>query len=181
VLRNYKDSRVSEVRERLGVVVAATLARFANRHWACIEDAVGGAPSIVMTVPSTGGRKPPHPLVRAVLRSAALKPLYQDVLDLGDVSLQRLRASDRGFVSKYSLVGHRVLLIEDTFTSGTRTQSAASALRLAGAESVGVLIAGRVIEPGHCPDCQRVWDYAKATPFSFDACCRCTTEPCSPR
>jgi hypothetical protein len=110
-----------------------------------------------------------------------LKPLYRDLLDLGDVQLQRLRASDKGFVSKYDLRGHRVLLIEDTFTSGARTQSAASALRLGGATSVGVLVVGRVVEPSHSPDDQRAWDYGTAAQFSYDVCCRCTTELCPPK
>jgi predicted amidophosphoribosyltransferase len=181
ILRNYKDSRVQQVREQLSTVVAATIARFTRRHWRCIIRMVGGEPSIVTTVPSTGGRMPPHPLVEAVQRSALLNPLHHDLLHLGDVPLRRLRASDRGFVSKYSLRGHRVLLVEDTFTSGTRTQSAASALRLAGADAVGVLVVGRVIEPGHSPDDRRVWDYGRAARFSFEICCRCTKEPCSPR
>ncbi len=180
VLRNYKDSPVPQVREQLGTVVAATIARFVGRHWNCIAQLVGGEPSLATTVPSTGGRIPPHPLVRAVNRSALLKPLYRELLDLGDVQLRRLRASDRGFVSKYALHGHRVLLIEDTFTSGTRTQSAASALRLAGATSVGVLVVGRVIEPGYSPDDLRGWNYGKAAQFSYDVCCRCTAEPCRP-
>jgi hypothetical protein len=180
VLRNYKDGPVPQVRDEFSTVVAATIARFVAHHWACIAQMTGGEPSIVTTVPSTGGRLPPHPLVRAVTRIGTLKDLYRDVLDLGDVRLQRLRASDRGFVSKYALHGHRVLLIEDTFTSGTRTQSAASALQLAGAGPVGVLAVGRVVEPGYSADDQRIWDYGKAAQFSFDACCRCTTEPCSP-
>lgn len=181
VLRNYKDSRVPEVRRQFGMVVAATIARFAARHWACVVQAVGGEPSVVTTVPSTGGRTPPHPLVLAVRKIGQLTPLYQGLLDLGDVQLRRLRASDRGFVSKYDLSGHRVLLIEDTFTTGTRTQSAVSALRIAGATSVGVLAVGRVVEPGHSLDDQRAWDYGKASRFSYDVCCRCTPDPCPPK
>jgi predicted amidophosphoribosyltransferase len=180
VLRYYKDSRVSEVRERLGTVVAATLARFTSLHWSCIVGMTRGSPTLVTTVPSTRGRQGQHPLVQAVGRIALLQPLYRDLLVLGDVQLTRLNASDRGFASKYRLDGHRVLLIEDTFTSGTRTQSAASALHIAGATAVGVLAAGRVIEPEHCEDCRRVWDYARAVPFTFDACCRCTTAACAP-
>lgn len=178
VLRYYKDSPAPQVRDQLGTVLAATVARFVAQHWACIVGMTGGQPTLVTTVPSTGGRQGQHPLARAVCRSTLLHPLYRDLLTLGEVQLSRLRASDGGFTSKYQLGGHRVLLIEDTFTSGTRTQSAASALHLAGAAAVGVVAAGRVIDPAYSADCRRVWDYATAKPFTFDVCARCTAEAC---
>ncbi|WP_433222902.1 ComF family protein [Dactylosporangium sp. CS-047395] len=157
-------------------MVAATLARFLASHWACVTELINGEPTVVTTVPSTGGRLGVHPLVTAVHRVAALGPLHRELLTLGDARIERLRATDRGFVSAGDLAGQRVLLIEDTFTSGARTQSAASALRRGGARSVGVLAVGRVVEPGHCGGCERVWRYATAEPFRFSACCRCTTD-----
>ncbi len=45
------------------------------------------------------------------------------------------------------LEGARVLLLDDTYVSGARAQSAAAALRLAGAASVVVVALGRVLRP----------------------------------
>ncbi|MFI5907997.1 hypothetical protein [Dactylosporangium sp. NPDC051541] len=179
VLRNYKDGRHPQVRLQLGTVLAATIGRFVNNHWSCISGLVGGEPTLVTTVPSTSGRPGLHPLVEAVRRVGILRPLYRDPLMLGGVPIQRLRATDQGFVSRDDLAGEDVLLVEDTFTSGARTQSAASALRRAGARAVGVVAVGRVIEPAHCDDCTRVWRYATAEQFQFDACSRCSQDVCS--
>jgi hypothetical protein len=178
VLRNYKDGRHPQVRRHLGAVVAATLARFLASHWACVTGLVNGEPTVVTTVPSTSGRTGVHPLVTAVHRVAILRPLYRELLAVGDARIERLRATDRGFVTVDDLSEQRVLLVEDTFTSGARTQSAASALRRGGAQSVDVLAVGRVVDQTHCGDCERVWRYAIAEPFRFDACCRCTTDEC---
>lgn len=173
VLRYYKDDPREEVREQLGTVLAATVARFTARHWSCIIEMLGGEPSLVTTVPSTRGRSGQHPLARAVRRSSLLLPLHYETLRRGETPITHLQASDSAFVGLHNLNGHRVLLVEDTFTSGARTQSAASALRIAGAHAAAVVTAGRIIEPGYSDDCRRVWDYARAEPFSFDACCRC--------
>jgi predicted amidophosphoribosyltransferase len=176
ILRYYKDGDRSQVRSQLGTVLAATIARFGAAHWDCIVREFGGAPTLVTTVPSSAGRQGEHPLSRAVRRSMSLKDLFTDTLVSGTAAIGHRRANDDGFRAVKRLDGHRVLLVEDTFTTGGRTQSAASALRLAGATSVGVLAAGRVINPSWDENCQRVWSYAKGG-FTFEACCLCTRVP----
>jgi hypothetical protein len=174
VLRNYKDDPWPEVREHTGTILAATVARFTARHWACISAMIGAEPSLVTTVPSTGARRGQHPLARAVRRSSHLLPLYTDVLRRGPGVVRHRYATDNAFLAAADRVrGHRVLLVEDTFTTGARTQSAASALRIAGASAVGVVAAGRVIDPSWNDNCQRVWQYARAEPFDFNVCCLC--------
>jgi len=173
VLRYYKDDPRPEVREHLGTVLAATIARFTARHWPCISTMMGGEPSIVTTVPSTGPRQGQHPLARAVRRSSHLLPLYADVLQRGSGAVRHRCASDDAFLTTLDLRGHRVLLIEDTFTTGARTQSAASRLYIAGARAVGVVVAGRVIDPNWNDNCQAVWNYACGVQFAFDVCCLC--------
>lgn len=82
-------------------------------------------------------------------------------------------AADDAFLATHGVRGHRILLVEDTFTTGARTQSAASALRIAGASAVGVVAAGRVIDPDWNDNCQVVWQYARARAFTFGVCCLC--------
>lgn len=170
ILRNYKDHRRPEVRTELGLVVAATIA-----HWTCISAQARGEPSLVATVPSTrpSGRLGPHPLTTAIHRIVRLAPLYRDVLARGPGMVGHQRASDDAFVATGDLRGERVLLVEDTFTSGARAQSAACALRRAGAVSVAVVVAGRVIDPAWNDNCASIWRYATGSAFTFDECALC--------
>lgn len=177
VLRYYKDGTAT-MQTHLSTILAATIARFTYQHWNCIIALLGGTPTVVTTVPST--RNPPrpgeHPLAAVVRRSALLAPLYRSALAPGAVRITHNSASDDGFtVTSQLTTGARALLIEDTFTSGARTQSAASALRRAGVVAVAVVTAGRVINPGWNANCARIWAMAKATQFDFARCVVCRT------
>ncbi|MGH3717986.1 MAG: hypothetical protein ACRDRI_03915 [Pseudonocardiaceae bacterium] len=176
VLRYYKDHHLPEVRAQFATIVVATIARFTYRHWPCITTMLGGAPTVVTTVPSTrlAARSGEHPLVAAVRRSSLLAGLHSILLERGPGQVGHQQASDDAFLALAGLRGHRVLLIEDTFTSGARVQSAASALHLAGASTVAVVSAGRVVSPDWNENCQQIWRYACAAEFSFETCAVCT-------
>src|SRR6266536_285893 len=103
LLRGYKDGP-EELRARFLPRVAALLARFVDEHGKCI-----GHWETVTAVPSSKGRPGRHPLVRAI----------------GMVSSM---ASDHAFEVATRLGGRRVLLVDDTFTSGAELQSAARPL-----------------------------------------------------
>lgn len=67
----------------------------------------------------------------------------------------------------------RVLLVDDTFTTGARAQSAASSPARAGARVVAVLTIGRVIDPDWNDNCREIWRHAEDRPFPFESCCWC--------
>ncbi len=76
--------------------------------------------------------------------------------------------------------GRRALLLDDTYVSGARAQSAAAALRRAGARSVVIVVVGRVLRPDRSPahaaflDAVRVQSPADAGSVTLPArCCRC--------
>ncbi|HEY8200014.1 MAG TPA: hypothetical protein VII47_01535 [Actinomycetota bacterium] len=69
-----------------------------------------------------------------------------------------------------SVSGTRVLL-DDTFTSGARAQSAASSLHLAGAHVIAMVPIGRVINPGFSDEAATLLRRAREAPFDFNACC----------
>ena len=64
-----------------------------------------------------------------------------------------------------------MILVDDTFTSGARIQSAASALALAGANVVAAVTIGRVINPRFNDATAELWADARGTRFDFDVCC----------
>jgi predicted amidophosphoribosyltransferase len=172
VLRDYKDGRTQRLRTRFTTQVAATIGRFLSSHWRCIAGERGQPWDLIVTVPSSSGRVGMHPLRRAL---QMLPPPYKDhemdVLRPGTMPVRHNQADDDGFTVRGSLDGVRILVIDDTYTTGARLQSAASALRRAGGELVAGVVVGRVIRADDSPATRALWDTAKAIRFSFDACC----------
>lgn len=142
-LREYKWGGHGSTEANLGL--AALLTLFLRSHLAC---AAGGSPDAVVVVPSLSGRRPPpHPLLRLLWSIDGLPPIL-DCLAPGEAPLDHGSAS-RGAVecSRY-LKGMHVLVFDDTCTSGARIQSAAFAVRAAGASVVQALVIGRFLRKG---------------------------------
>ena len=177
VLRHYKDGSGRSA-DLLATQVAAIIARFTAQHLRCVAAVLGGDPAVVTTVPSTRPQSRPgrHPLETAVMRVGRLAALYQPLLVRGPGDVDHNWADDEAFTVPRRLGGERVLLIDDTLTTGARLQSAASALRLRGASAVAAVVVGRVINPEWNENCRRIWDRARETQFSFDRCCLCRPE-----
>jgi orotate phosphoribosyltransferase len=173
VLRYYKDGSGPGA-QVFAQQIAAIIARFAARHLRCVAGLLGGDPAAVTIVPSTRAeRTGTHPLESAIARVVALAPRYAPLLARGPADPDHNLADDDAFIVTRRLRGERVLLVDDTLTTGARVQSAASALRLGGASAVAALVVGRVIDPDRNENCRRIWSRARATPFTFEECCLC--------
>lgn len=174
VLRHYKDGPAAG-RGLLTVQVAAIIGRFTARHLPCLASLLGGRPDFVTSVPSTRGsqRADRHPLQAAIMAVTALSRIHRPLLAPGPGTAGHNQAGDDTFRVTRPLAGERVLLVDDTFTTGARLQSAASALQLAGAAQVAALTVGRVIWPGRNENCRRIWEESSAMRFSFTDCCLC--------
>lgn len=168
-LRRYKDAPDTSA----ATIMAAALGRFVAMHQQCVTRYLGGAIDVVTTIPSTSGRTGRHPLVELVERSHILRPLQAELLASGTVPIDHNRANDHAFTVLRPPNNQRVLVIDDTFTSGARVQSAASALSLAGARRVTALVLGRVIDPSYNDSCSAIWRRMSAQAFTFDTCCWC--------
>jgi len=171
VLRNYKDGYTPELRRELRPRVTALLWRFLSAHEQCITDAAGSGWTLVTSVPSSSSREGRHPLERAIGLAQPLAEQYQPTLERGDGPLDHNRASDTGYRVTTDVSGVDILLIDDTFTSGARIQSAASALALAGANVVAAVPIGRVINPHYNEPNRELWDAARRRAFDFAICC----------
>lgn len=158
LLRGYKDGPAAH-REAMASRVAALASRFIWQHGP--RTAPGGWDAVAV-VPSTS-RAGPHPLETALGRSAWLAPqVWSGCLGPGPAAAacRHRRASDDAFGLQpgRDVSGAAVLLVEDTWTTGARAQSAASALNRAGAEVVGLMVLGRVITPVAGAPTGRWWD-----------------------
>lgn len=172
VMRGYKDSPDEAVRARHGAQVASMIGRFLKHHRQCLESAAGARFDSIVVVPSTRARAGPHPLEAAVGRVTSLKGLVQPLLVPGTSPITgHLQADPDGYALVREVSGRAVLLLDDTFTSGARVQSAAHALATGGATVVAALVVGRVIDPAFSDESRALWDAARTLPFSFDTCC----------
>lgn len=121
--------------------LAVLLAVFLREHASCVWRAAGiTGPTHVAVVPSGRGRQGPHPL-RVLVQPYLCVPWTDLSPRAAGVSQQRDLDPDRFCAPR--LPGARVLLLDDTWTSGASAQSAAMALRRAGAAAVAVIVLGR--------------------------------------
>jgi hypothetical protein len=173
ILASYKRSQDRSVRAQLGLVVAATLHRFLRDHGEHIVDAAQSEWDVMTVVPSKTPTNKPHALELAIQRSPTLRPTYRRLLEPWEPEkIERAKSSDRGYRANASIcAGTRVLLVDDTFTSGATFQSAASALAAAGADVVAGVVVGRVINRGFTPEMGAMWAAQRKKRFDFGICC----------
>ena len=164
-LRNYKDGRTDDERERLSRRLAALLAVFLANHSACL-----GEWDYAATIPS-----PTRSAVTTIAdRTRLLHGNVRPVLSAVDGRFDRQFTLDR-FALSDAVSGDRVLLIDDTYASGAAVQSAAAVLRAGGAEVVGPVVLGRHVEPGWGPSA-RMLDWLRGRRWEPSRCCRCDGE-----
>ena len=176
-LRNYKDATAKAEKREFSLDLAALLYLFLERH----SDCLGGMPDIVVTVPS-GERD-------------ALRAVIKRLPSLRDRRLRVLRAVGSNTERRYEIyegvsqrvAGRRVLLLDDTFTSGRSITAAYRALANAGAKIVGPLVIGRHFYPDYDTSVD-LWDCLRKHTWSLKRCgicgpVQCPTEsaPSAPR
>jgi hypothetical protein len=139
-LWQYKSAGQPPVRAGAGGLLRALLLLFLRDHGPCLWRAAEiGAPSQLAVVPTGRGRAGPHPL----------RLLVQDYLDLPWAGLKsgpeqdRERDLDPARYAAEVTPGAGILLLDDTWTTGSSAQSAAMALRQAGAGTVITVVLGR--------------------------------------
>jgi predicted amidophosphoribosyltransferase len=156
---------------RMSVELAAVLWRYLSAHEACLARAaeVEGF-ALVATVPSGDrARDAGNPLRRIVseltgpTRERHERLLRRSGLDVGE------RALDAGkYEATRQLSGEAVLLIDDTWTTGANAQSAAAALRDAGAGAVAAVVVGRYLNREWRENDRRLRGLPR--PFEWSSC-----------
>jgi hypothetical protein len=162
-LRQYKSEHASPAAaaaaaSRLRELFAGFLDRHGGALWAAAGMAAG--PAAVAVVPSGQGRPGQHPLA-VMVRACVDLPVVRLAIDTTEFH-------DRGVNPRWIRVcdpvaGADLLVVEDTWVSGGSAQSVASALKLAGARRVAVVVLGRHLNPDN-PAVARFLDTLGETP-----------------
>jgi hypothetical protein len=147
VVHDYKNHPVRAVRQRHAVVVKRLLFLAITAHERCVGRVAGLAVSGRVGIPSLTNRPGVHPIqqmlraMRAVDGSVVLTPgpnaLCDRAIDPDKFALQ----------ATAGVAGRHVLVLDDTWTTGSNAQSAALTLRRAGAAAVSVIVVGRWLNP----------------------------------
>jgi hypothetical protein len=142
--------RYKSGREGAGAAAARLrpmLSGFLRDHGDCLWRAAGmpGRPALAAVVPSGQGRPGAHPLLD-IVRSCAELPVAG--LSVSPREAARGRGVSVGWLRvRAPVAGADVLLVDDTWVSGGSAQSAAAALKLAGARRVALVVLGRHVDP----------------------------------
>lgn len=167
VLHDYKEHDDISVRDAAANIVAAILARYYREHAEELANRFGQWTDIV-AVPSTKHDNPSG-LVTALAESFTdFMPAPVPLLAPGPGHKGRNAPDPTAFAVAEPIEGRRLLLIDDTFTTGSALHSAAECLAAAGATVIAGLVIARKINPDPKWDNSvEVWDRQVAHGFSF--------------
>jgi hypothetical protein len=164
-LWQYKSERLpAAAAVGQAMTIRAMLLVFLRDHGPCLWGTAGVVrPTHVAVVPTGRGRPGTHPLRSLVERYLTI-PWAGLVARPGG---EQVRDLDPERFSAGPLPGARVLLIDDTWTTGSSAQSSAMALRAAGAWSVITVVLGRHLTG---PAAEQAGLGPAAMPFLMDSC-----------
>jgi hypothetical protein len=155
LLTGYKSGRnsVSSLRQ-FRLVLGAVIWRWVDAHERCMAREIGldgDAFDVVTTVPSGSiERDEGHPL-RGIVGGLVtpLSPRFERVLRRSAKEVPKREVDPEKYTVPESqdIRGKSILLVEDAWVTGSNAESAAGALKAAGAAKVAVLVVGRVLDP----------------------------------
>jgi hypothetical protein len=187
VLLGYKEAPVAEVRSRHAGTVGDLFTGFLSHHKWCIFELLQGPPSLVLPVPSTS-RPGPAPLDRIPglcghVRDALEYPFdgpplwCPEALERSTEPIGHMAAHPGAFeVAPWArplVARNRIVLLDDTYVSGARAQSAAAALRRAGSSRVLIVPLGRVIRPDTVAEHAELLARSRRSRAAKHRCARC--------
>ncbi len=145
-VRNYKNHPRRCERERCGSIVGEVLRLAMSLHERCIGAVVGQPVSARVVIPSLTSRLGAHPMAAiaetlGLVGDVVLRPAL-------DARCDRVVDAEK-FVVEGAVTGRHMLVIDDVWTTGSNAQSAALAVRRAGAAAVSVMVIARWLNPRH--------------------------------
>jgi predicted amidophosphoribosyltransferase len=172
-LASYKRLN-GDVARRLQAILAAILWRFLTGHEACVAKTTGTSRfDLVTTVPSGDPtRDEGHPLRTIVGELVApTRDRYHRLLRRTGAQIGPRSFNPDKFEAIRRFDGQAILLIDDTWTTGASAQSAAAALKAAGAGPVAAVVIGRHLNREWHENDRRIRGISR--PFEWQACALC--------
>ena len=169
VLRGYKEP---QLRQRYWSTAATWLIWFLDRHASCAHRLAGPTRQdwLWATIPSVRSSRPgEHPLHKLVKHVWGHDFAEVDISPAGSASTGRAYDPTR-FVVNELPPGKHVFLIDDSWATGANAQSAATALKMAGADQVSVMVLGRLLRDDWAPTREALAAGLLRTPFDPRAC-----------
>jgi hypothetical protein len=150
-LRRYKSEHApvpeaAAAAGRLRGLLAGFLAEHGDAVWAAAG--MAGGPAAAAVVPTGQGRPGAHPLA-GLVQSCVPLPLVRLAVEPAEVHDRGVNPRWIRVIERRDVTGADVLVVDDTWVSGGSAQSAAAALKLAGARRVAIVVLGRHLNPGH--------------------------------
>jgi predicted amidophosphoribosyltransferase len=178
LLVGYKAAPSRRARDERQASLSRLLGEFLELHLPCLLGPIlnDDAATLAVPVPSSSAQRPSwggeHPLIGLIAAALVAEPglALAPVIAKGAEPLGHLHASRRGFRLVGPVAGRRVLVLDDTYTSGARSQSAAVALARGGADVVAIVPIGRLIHPDHSPATGALWAHQQREPFDPRRC-----------
>jgi hypothetical protein len=131
---------------RLTAMLSGFLAEHASRVWR--SAGMTSEPGLAAVVPTGQGRPGAHPLLGIVASCVDLPVVRLSAARGAPPRGRGLDDGAAGWLTVASPVGGAdVLLVDDTWVSGGSAQSAAAALKTAGARRVALIVLGRHVDP----------------------------------
>jgi predicted amidophosphoribosyltransferase len=166
-VHGYKESSDPAERAVLAPIVGGIMARYLLEHGDALADTFGPWDEVV-AVPSTRSA-PPSALARVLNEEFSnLVSAPVELLTNGSGEMGFVRASEAGFRTTADVSGAQILLVDDTFTTGARMQSAAHALQAAGARVIVGMTVARKIRVNQQYKSVDLWRRQHAKAFSFE-------------
>lgn len=165
-MHNYKEHADIAVREVAAAEVGGILARYLVEHGEPLRERLGGWDDQVVVPSKKHGGEPA--LALALAPYVDLIGPLSALLRAGPGIIGRSSPNASGFEVTRPVEGRRILLMDDTFTTGATLHSAAHALVAAGATvAAGVVIARKINPDARWANSLQVWQRQSASPFSF--------------
>ena len=164
------------IARRLALGLAAVLWRHLIQHEGCLARATA-APvfRLVTTVPSSSPdghtAQPLHQLVSLV---EPVESRYERLLRRSEAPATPHQFNPHRYEALRDLTGQSILVVDDTWTTGANAQSAAAALKTAGATHVSAVILGRYVNRGWRHNDRHLRSLPR--PFDWRTCGLCASE-----
>ncbi|KAA0093585.1 amidophosphoribosyltransferase [Mycolicibacterium sp. P1-18] len=150
MLRDYKDHPAR--RRRLACTAALTrvVELALSTHERCVEAAAGRPVDVRTVIPSLTWRPGVHPFT-AVVRNTGTS-VTELLVGAASATCHRAVDPDKFVVlDDDAVTGRHVVVLDDIWTTGSNAQSAALALRRAGADAVSIVVVSRRLNPAYPP------------------------------